>query len=204
MEKNYKFTHSWFNNSDFSNFISEFKEKEVHILEIGSFEGKSTVWFAENFMTNPNSTITCVDPWTSYSQDEDSFESYNKEDSEWDFKSHKNTFLYNIKQSGYEEQIKTIQGYSHEVLPNLLTNNEKYDIIFIDGNHTAPFVLIDSVFSWLLLKKDGLMIFDDYKWDLTPKEILRPKIAIDSFSVIFSDYSDTIFNGGKAIIKKLK
>ena len=28
-----------------------------------------------------------------------------------------------------------------------------YDIIFIDGNHTAPYVMMDSVMSWPLLKK---------------------------------------------------
>lgn len=35
------------------------------ILEIGCFEGLSSVFFADYFLNHPNSQLTCVDPFLS-------------------------------------------------------------------------------------------------------------------------------------------
>jgi predicted O-methyltransferase YrrM len=204
--KNYKFTENWFESDDLNNFTPKGTQKELHILEIGSFEGKSAVWFLENLLQNQNSSITCIDPWTSYSQTNDSFESYNSENTEWDFKNHKNTFLHNIKESGFENKVNIIQGFSHEILPELI-HKKKFDIIFIDGNHTAPFVNTDAVFSWYMLKTDGLLIFDDYQWGKTKNLVgttLAPKLAIDSFVDCFSDYLEVIHKEWRLAIRKIK
>jgi predicted O-methyltransferase YrrM len=204
--KNYKFTENWFESDDLNNFTPKGTQKELHILEIGSFEGKSAVWFLENLLQNQNSSITCIDPWTSYSQTNDSFESYNSENTEWDFKNHKNTFLHNIKESGFENKVNIIQGFSHEILPELI-HKKKFDIIFIDGNHTAPFVITDAVFSWYMLKTDGLLIFDDYQWGKTKNLVgttLAPKLAIDSFVDCFSDYLEVIHKEWRLAIRKIK
>ena len=204
--KNYKFTENWFESDDLNKFTAKGTQKELHILEIGSFEGKSTVWFLENLLQNQNSSITCIDSWTSYSQNNDSFRSYNSENTEWDFKNHKNTFLYNIKESGFENKVNIIQGFSHEILPELINKN-KFDIIFIDGNHTAPFVITDAVFSWYMLKTNGLLIFDDYQWGKSENLIgttLTPKLAIDSFVDCFSDYLEVIHKEWRLAIRKIK
>ena len=43
-------------------YLYEFKGKEnISLLEIGSFEGRSAIWFLENILTHPTSSITCVD-----------------------------------------------------------------------------------------------------------------------------------------------
>ena len=139
--KNYKYTENWFSFSDLEQFLPLNTQEELHILEIGSFEGKSTIWFLENILQNPNSTITCIDPWTSYSQDSKSFESYFKTDAEWDFTSHYNTFLYNTEQSGVFNKVIINQGFSHDILPKLITQNKQYNIIY-DG-------------MWVNNKKDG-------------------------------------------------
>ena len=202
--KNYKYTETWFNAFDLQNFLPINTQEELHILEIGSFEGKSTIWFLENILQNPNSTITCIDPWTSYSQDSESFESYSKPNAEWDFTSHYNTFFSNIEQSGVSNKVVINRGFSHNVLPKLITQNKQYDIIFIDGNHVAPFVLTDSVLSWYLLKNKGIMIFDDYLWQYQSGKTVSPKLAIDSFISNFEDYCDVIWDGYKKAIKKIK
>ena len=207
--KNYKYTENWFSFSDLEQFLPLNTQEELHILEIGSFEGKSTIWFLENILQNPNSTITCIDPWTSYSQDSKSFKSYFKTDAEWDFTSHYNTFLYNTEQSGVFNKVIINQGFSHDILPKLITQNKQYNIIFIDGNHTAPFVLTDAVLSWYLLKPNGIMIFDDYLWDYNPSgssnttTTVRPKLAIDSFISNFNDYCKVIWDLNRKAIKKI-
>ena len=203
--KNYKFTENWFTDDGLSVLNDLDVTKELHILEIGSFEGKSTVWFLENLLQNKNSTITCVDPWMSYSQDKDSLNSYFKEKNEWDLtkRKTKEIFLYNIVESGDSGKVIIRQGFSDKVLPSLITEQKTYDIIYIDGNHTAPYVMMDSVMSWPLLKKGGIMIFDDYTWGLDRPTTTRPKESIDYFMLSFADYVTELYSKYRKIVKKL-
>ena len=205
--KNYKFTENWFRDFSLINTFSFLDfEKELHILEIGSFEGESTVWFLENVLNNPKSTITCIDPWTNYSQNSNSLNDYHSPNAEWDLSLYKTTFFYNIKESGFENKVITHQGLSQDILPKLITLKNKYDIIFIDGNHVAPSVLTDGVMSWYLLKENGIIIFDDYEWDPDNDypSTQSPKLAVDSFIENFSDYSKVIWSGYRKVIKKIK
>ena len=198
----YKFTEHWFGNQDLNIFLDKNGNK-LDFLEIGSFEGKSTVWFLENILTHPDSTITCIDPWTSYSQNTDSFNSYGENGTEWNFNEHKNTFLFNIQLSGFSNKVKIEHGLSTEILPRLITEKKQYDIIFIDGNHTTSFVISDAVMSWYLLKIGGIMIFDDYIWGQMGTT-LAPKLAVDSFVSCFADYLQVIWKDGRLAIKRIK
>ena len=200
---NYKFTEDWFSADDLVQFLPLKTQEEIHFLEIGSFEGKSTVWFLENILLNEKSTITCIDPWTTYSQNNNSFDSYNKVDSEWNFTDNKNTFLHNIYLSGFKNKVIIEQGFSNEILPKFILDKKKYDIIFIDGNHTSPFVITDGIMSWYLLKEGGLMIFDDYLWS-DSNSTLSPKLAVDSFINCFRDYIEVIWSEYRLVIKKIK
>ena len=204
--KNYRFTENWFTDDGLVILNDLDVTKELHILEIGSFEGKSTVWFLENILQNKNSTITCVDPWMNYSQDQDSLNSYFKEENEWDLinRKTKEIFLHNIVESGDSGKVTIRQGFSDKVLPCLITEQKMYDIIFIDGNHTAPYVMMDSVMSWPLLKNGGIMIFDDYNWEFDNPPTLRPKESVDYFMLSFSDYIKEIYCDYRRMIKKIK
>jgi predicted O-methyltransferase YrrM len=207
---NYNFSRDWFSSNDLREILPIDTNEEIHFLEIGSFEGKSTVWFIENILKNDKSSITCIDPWMNFIQNENSINTYTNKPVEnppfsVDFiqENIKQTFLSNIKKTEFKSKVQIIQGFSHEELPRLLCNGSKFDIIFIDGNHTASFVLTDAVMSWYLLKKGGIMIFDDYLWNLGLSELNSPKISIDSFIYIFKEQCDIILDGyRKAIIKK--
>jgi predicted O-methyltransferase YrrM len=203
--KNYIFTEDWFNDDGLFILNEIDTTKELHILEIGSFEGKSTIWFLDNMLQNKNSTITCVDPWMSYSQDHDSINSYSKEKNEWDLieRKTKEIFLHNIVESTNSSKVIIRQGFSDKVLPSLITEQKIYDIIFIDGNHTAPYVMMDSIMSWGLLKNGGIIIFDDYSWNLDKPTTLRPKESVDYFMLTFSDYLTELYSDYRKIVKKL-
>ena len=64
-----------------------------------------------------------------------------------------------------------------------------FDLIYIDGSHTAADVLIDAVLAFQLLRVGGVMIFDDYLWSMEPAlsvdPLNMPKPAIDAFAAIF-------------------
>jgi predicted O-methyltransferase YrrM len=203
--KNYTFTENWFNDDGLSILNELGVKKELHILEVGSFEGKSTICFLDNILQNKNSTITCVDPWMNYSQDHDSLNSYNNEDNEWMLteRKTKEIFLHNIIESGDSDKVIIRQGFSNKILPSLITEQKMYDIIFIDGNHTAPYVMMDSIMSWGVLKKGGILIFDDYTWGLDRTTTLRPKESVDYFMLTFADYITELYSNYRKIIKKL-
>jgi hypothetical protein len=57
-----------------------------------------------------------------------------------------------------------------------------FDAIYIDGAHDAASVLEDSVLAWRLLKRGGLMIWDDYgDWRPADGSDNCPKTAVDAF-----------------------
>jgi predicted O-methyltransferase YrrM len=207
--KNYKFTKNWFGATDLEKVLPVNTSEEIHILEIGSFEGKSTVWFIDNILKNQKSTITCIDPWMNFYQNTNSFNSYDentKTKSGIDYIKDdiKGNFLYNINQTGFSNKVNVIQGLSYLELPKLIGQSKKYDYIYIDGNHTSPFVLTDAVMSWYLLKPNGFIIFDDYKWDnFGGPKTTSPKLAVDSFVSCFGDYIKVIWNDWRYIIKKI-
>ena len=208
---NYNFTSNWFDwnesrKTDLIDILPHKKNDEIHILEIGSYEGRSTVWFVENFLNNDKSTMTCIDPWEDYSQDANSMGSYGSSDASWKFKTRKikDVFLNNIELTGKKNQVLVKQGMSNKILPLLISEDKEYDVVYIDGNHVAPFVLMDAVMSWNLLKKNGIMIFDDYLWGPDIAKTLRPQIAIDNFIEVFKDYCREVkLNNYKAIVKKI-
>lgn len=66
MEK-YRYNYNWFLNSEIFKHITDYldNEKENNILEIGCFEGLSSVYFADNLLNHEASSMICVDPFLS-------------------------------------------------------------------------------------------------------------------------------------------
>ena len=131
------------------------------ILEIGNFEGRSTIWFAQHC---PQATITSVDPSNIGA---------------------KETLISNIDQCPNKGRINLIFQDSRKFLPTLPRNS--MDFIYVDGSHKAEDVLLDGLNSWLLLKEDGILLFDDYEWEGNDMygspgfSGKLPKIGIDAF-----------------------
>jgi hypothetical protein len=50
---------------------------------------------------------------------------------------------------------------------------------------------------------EGLMVFDDYLWSPSPRDILhRPKIAIDAFVNIFAEEVEIAHVGYQLVVRK--
>ncbi len=131
-------------------FIDKFrnnneKNKIQNILEIGSFEGRSTIFFLNYFL---NCNITCVDTWSgSHEQGDIRFEITEK------------NFDKNIEK--YSKRVKKIKTDSDSFFRQ---NSNKYDFIFIDGYHHADQVLRDGLNSIKCIKPGGYILFDDYTY----------------------------------------
>jgi predicted O-methyltransferase YrrM len=169
------------NYDNWEKWFSTIKGKEnLRFLEIGSQEGRSVVWFLTNILTHQNSTLTCVDPMHDTNEV---------------------IFNHNIKVSGAANKVTLIKQYSEEALVYLKENN--FDFIYIDGSHDAMNVLADSIYSWELLKKDGLLLFDDYLWEPDKPKHKRCQYPIDLFLKIFKDQIEVIHKGYQVLVKKI-
>ena len=158
--------------------LEPYKDKPLNYLEVGVFEGLSLIWMLENVLTNPASSATAIDIFCG---------DYEK------------TFYANLELSGFSDKVTTIKDYSQLALRGLPF--ESYDIIYIDGSHTKNDTLEDAVLSWRLVKKGGLIIFDDYRrQDPEPKE--NPKFAIDGFARCFEDYFEVVHNEYQLILRR--
>ena len=61
----YKFTSNYFGTCEIKHALDESASKMANwkILEIGSFEGSSAVYFSDNLLDHPDAELTCVDPF---------------------------------------------------------------------------------------------------------------------------------------------
>lgn len=190
MTKN--FTVDWFS-SHIPKFLSTLSgiagKEDVHGLEIGSFEGKSSCWFLDNIFNGDNSTLTCIDTW------EGSMEHSQEQKAPlWDI------FTNNIKD--YDPSKLIIKrGFSRDRLRD--RDLSKYDFIYIDGSHTTRDVLGDAVLSFDLLKIGGVMTFDDYTWTMYADPLLNPRTGIDAFLICYRHKIELLELATQVTIKKI-
>jgi predicted O-methyltransferase YrrM len=153
----------------------------VSVLEIGSFEGRSAEWFLINVLNGPNASITCVDPF--------------------DPRSVEARFDHNLRVLNPTAKVTKIKLRSDEALPRLKA--EEFDIIYIDGVHVAANVALDALLAWPLLKPNGILLFDDYKWRPDRPDHLRPPLAIDAFLSLIDDKYELVEHGAQVAVRKV-
>lgn len=162
----YRFTAGWHKRraAKWARALAPYQGKaNLRYLEIGVFEGRSLVWMLEHILTDPSSTATVIDPFS------DEYEQ---------------NFDANVAAAGAEQRVTKRKGFSETELRALAPDS--FDIIYVDGSHTADDVLLDAMLSWDLLREGGVVIFDDYQWagrpggGVIPAE-LRPEVAVDAF-----------------------
>lgn len=164
----------------------------IHILEIGAYEGGASVWFLENLMKNPSSTLTCLDTWEGSPE-------YNNVN----FSKVEEAFDKSVKK--WSTQVLKIKGLSWDGLIQLNTNissSNKYSIIYVDASHVASDVMSDGILAWNLLLPGGILIFDDYRWDLLRPAYFTPKPAIDAFMEIMAPQIDIINIDRQVFLRK--
>ena len=121
--------------------------KPINFLEIGCYEGNCHLWMYKNLLLNKFSKSTVIDPFgggTGNSMHNDVYA----------------IFKENLKD--YLDKITILRALSNDAVPTL--SDSAFDIIYIDGDHTANQTWLDADMCWSKLKKGGVMAFDDYLW----------------------------------------
>jgi predicted O-methyltransferase YrrM len=186
---NYKYSQTWFHYSEIRNACAKFLDtsKKNNILEIGCFEGLSSVFFADNFLDNPNSSLTCVDPFLSIDNNDHRQFLQNNEEMNFDF---------NISVCKHADRITV-----HKITSDMFFkhNNQRYNFIYIDGCHEPDFIKRDMENSFNILEINGIMWMDDYGGG----DGIQIKNAMNQFLEKYHGQYTLIHMGYQLAIKKL-
>lgn len=142
------FTSDWFS-SNIASIRQTLQGKIVHdILEIGSWEGRSALWFLQSF---PKAQITCIDTFDgSYEHEEAAVVGLEER------------FHRNVMREEYKSRVTLLKGQSAKMLKYLGLHEKTFDVVYVDGSHAAWDCMQDLVLSWSVLNPGGVMLIDDY------------------------------------------
>lgn len=130
------------------------------IVEIGIYEGASTVWFSDTLLEHPDSRLISIDPFTG------SPEQINDPQNHPTLAQIEYTARSNVAKSKYPGKVRVEKGCSWDLYPHLQTEfTQGIDILYIDGAHDSTSVMRDIALYGPHVKPGGAILFDDYGAD---------------------------------------
>ncbi len=186
----YRYTQSWFLCSEIRSKLYNYLNKSTknNILEIGCFEGLSSVFFADTFIDDPHSSLTCVDPFLTLSTNDHKAFLLNNEELNFDF---------NISNCKNVDKI-TVHKMTSDDFFESKNDNKTYNMIYLDGCHDPNFITRDMENSFRCLDKNGIMWMDDYGGG----DGVQIKGAMDAFLEKYKGQYELIHSGYQLAIKK--
>ncbi len=110
-------------------------------LEVGFAHGYSTVWILDALRQREGAAHTAIDPF---------------EKSIWH-----GIGLVQAGRVGTTARFEWVADYSIHALSRMIVSRERFDFIYIDGNHRFDDVLVDFYLADQVMAVGGLMVFDD-------------------------------------------
>ena len=144
---------------------SKKKNKIINILEIGSYEGRSAIFFL-NFFNRSN--ITCVDPYF-----DSSYKNLNK--------------IYKI----FRKNMKPFKNFKIKKMLSsefFFRNKNYYDLIYIDGSHDEKDVYNDLINAYSFAKIKSYILLDDFLW----RKNSTHKVPIDAINLFIKKYNKKV------------
>ena len=175
--RKFVFTQDWFHTyirEDWTRLTSHLGNSRLRILEIGAFEGTSTVWMLENLMEHPKSSILVVDTFEGGMEHHAPHYAYH-------LPTLYDRFRANVDLCPHAHKLEVRRMRSETALLELRRQAAAFDLIYIDGSHVAMDVLTDAVLAWPMLAMHGTLVFDDWRWRGYLEDCYNPRIAIQSF-----------------------
>ena len=173
----------WFNGNETFNYVPQGK---IKVLQIGVYTGDATEWLVNN---RDIEFIHDVDTWQGSREDAHDALSFSEVEKYYDSRFADNKKIVKFK-------------YTSDHFFNTIPQEETYDFIYIDGDHTALQVALDGLNAFRVLKSGGIMGFDDYLWNSGMEGWLRPQPGVDAFLSVCQDKYTLIHKSEQVWIQK--
>ncbi|WP_395448164.1 glycosyltransferase [Aminobacter sp. UC22_36] len=169
-------------------------DEPVKVLEIGSFEGRSAVFFLQ-FL--PNCHLTCIDTFEGSIEHKTVGARHHTDMADVEARFDANT-------RPFAHRLEKLKAFSIDALSELQRAARRFDIVYVDGDHHAAAAFADAQQSWDLLVSGGIMILDDYQWQPTKPATERPKAGIDAFLLARAGEYEFLHQDYQVIIRKTR
>ena len=186
--KEKSFSNKWFlNNFDiFSFFLPQDKNSKFVYLEVGCFEGLSSFFVLSEYKAVD---ATLLDIWD--------MPNPNSKTLSHNFNSIENTFDNNLSQFNFTK----IKDDSVVAMRKLFKQNKSFDFIYIDGSHNGEDILSDAIEAFKILKKEGLIFFDDFLQH-DKNRALQSYEGIEKFLTLYSNYLKIEYFQNNLVVRK--
>ena len=188
--KEKSFSNKWFlNNFDiFSFFLPQDKNSKFDYLEVGCFEGLSSFFVLSEYKAVD---ATLLDIWD--------MPNPNSKTLSHNFNSIEDTFDNNLSRFNFTK----IKDDSVVAMRKLFKQNKSFDFIYIDGSHNGEDILSDAIEAFKILKKDGLIFFDDFlQYD--KNRALQSYEGIEKFLTLYSSFLKIEYFQNNLVVRKIK
>ncbi|MFN5695600.1 MAG: class I SAM-dependent methyltransferase, partial [Cyanobacteriota bacterium] len=194
LERGYTLSHDYFSGNipQWRQFFDEvIHQAPIRILEIGSWQGGSSLWLLDHVLGPRGGVLHCVDTWGG--------------SSEHGFLAElgitiEALFDANIARNPHAALVEKKKGPSEEVLPGL--EPRSYDLIYIDGAHEASFAIQDAIHAHRLVRSGGFLLFDDYYFQFADPSQHTAR-AIDFFVDTFHSSYTLLHKGSQVLMQRL-
>lgn len=155
----FRFTRRWFVNRNQKTWSTFFPRRFSHdapvrMLQIGVFEGMDLVWCFQNILGHADSYAIAVDPWME-----------TRKISQQEMNNvHERAYL-NLEP--WREKVIILRQSSGWLRPD---DFQDFDLIIVDGDHTADAVYDDADFAFNKIKPGGWVVFDDVRNRIEKKD----------------------------------
>ena len=185
-EKN--FSNKWFlNNFDIFNFfLPKDKNSKFDYLEVGCFEGLSSFFVLSEYKA-VNAIL--LDIWD--------MPNPNSKTLSHNFNSIEKAFDNNLSSFNFTK----IKDDSVVAMRKLFKQNKSFDFIYIDGSHNGEDILSDAIEAFKILKKEGLIFFDDFLQH-DKNRTLQSYDGIEKFLNLYSNYLKIEYFQNNLVVRK--
>lgn len=117
------------------------KKPEGRSLEVGLAFGLASLYMCQGHIDNGGGHHTAIDPYQEL----------------W----FKQCGTLNIAKLDFQDSFRFFQQRTHEVLPDLHRDGERFNLVFLDGNHRFEYIMLDFFYASRMLDVGGFLVLHD-------------------------------------------
>jgi predicted O-methyltransferase YrrM len=156
------------------------------VIEIGSWQGRSTIYLARGAKLSKNGVVYAIDHFMG----NPGYERHYKVDKD-DLSDLRGSFINNIERAGVSDVVNLLNMESANAAGVLKNKKVQARLLFIDGNHSYDAVKKDFDNYFDLVLPGGVIIFDDYSRDFSGiVKFIKELISMGKIETFYS-YKNT-------------